>query len=185
MSKLNRNVRNHNPLNIESRDDWLGLAPQQNDSRFAVFNSPEYGFRAAYIILLRYLERNDDTVIKIINKWAPASDNNHVGNYSQFVAKRAQLDVKSRITVNELPQVILAMADFEGAQGAYSLSQVYLGVELAHQESFVQARLAKLGQGINTAPLGKLKKAKTKFFHDKKDKSSKKRKKPWWQKLFS
>jgi len=40
-----RDVRNFNPGNIELRDPWQGLAPQnqQTDGRFAVFTKPVWG----------------------------------------------------------------------------------------------------------------------------------------------
>ena len=144
MTRPNKNVRNNNPLNIEKRDDWEGLADLQTDPRFAVFREPEYGFRAAYIILLRYLEREDDTIEKIVAKWAPASDNNHVEAYSDFVAQRVRKDVDDFITPADLPGIMLAMADFEGAKGAYDLEVVNRGILLAREADFVVARLERI-----------------------------------------
>lgn len=145
MKQPNRNVRNNNPLNIESGDDWVGLADYQGDPRFAVFDGPEYGFRAAFIILLRYLERGEDTILKIVATWAPASDNNHVDKYSAFVAERVGKGVNDVILPGDLPGVMLAMADFEGAKGAYDLAVVEQGIALAMQADFVIARLDRLG----------------------------------------
>lgn len=75
-----RGIRNHNPGNIElGGDRWQGLAPkaQQTDGRFAVFNTPAYGIRALCRILITYQDDHKlNTVRKVINRWAPSSENN-------------------------------------------------------------------------------------------------------------
>jgi len=143
VSKQNKNVRNNNPLNIELGDNWDGLATVQKDSRFATFSSAEYGFRAAYIILLKYLERNDNTIYKIVAKWAPSFEN-HVDNYSGYVARKTGKSVHEFVAPADLPAIILAMSDFEGAQGAYNLAIVNRGVEIAHRSGYVAARFDRL-----------------------------------------
>ncbi|WP_435275706.1 hypothetical protein ACMAZF_01340 [Psychrobium sp. nBUS_13] len=140
-TRPNKNVRLNNPLNIEQGSDWDGLANVQKDERFCTFESPEYGFRAAYIILLRYLERDTNTINKIVATWAPAFEN-HVNNYANFVSNRTNIDVDSFVEPTDLPQIILAMADFEGAKGAYDISQVNQGIAIAHQAQYVIDRLA-------------------------------------------
>jgi len=142
-SKQNKNVRNNNPLNIELGDPWDGLAKVQKDSRFATFSSAEYGFRAAYIILLKYLERNDNTIYKIVAKWAPSFEN-HVDTYSGYVAQKTGKGVHDFVAPADLPAIILAMSDFEGAQGAYNLAIVNRGVEIAHRSGYVAARFDRL-----------------------------------------
>lgn len=139
-TRPNKNVRLNNPLNIELGDDWDGLAPVQKDERFCTFSEPEYGFRAAYIILLKYLERDDNTILKIIAKWAPSVEN-HVDGYAAFVAKRVDKSVDSFVEPTDLPAIILAMSDFEGAKGAYTLDVVHRGIEIAKQSGYVITRL--------------------------------------------
>jgi hypothetical protein len=139
-TKPNKNVRLNNPLNIERRDKWDGLATVQKDKRFCTFTKPEYGFRAAYIILLKYLERDDNTITKIISKWAPSVEN-HVEGYSSFVGKRTNKDVDSFVEPEDLPAIMLAMSDFEGAKGAYNIDIVNRGVAIARESNLVIARL--------------------------------------------
>jgi len=136
----NKNVRLNNPLNIEKRDAWDGLSKVQKDKRFCTFDSPEYGFRAAYIILLKYLARDDNTIKKIISKWAPSFEN-HVDGYANFVAKRTDIDVDGFVEPTDLPNIMLAMSDFEGAKGAYNIDIVNRGIAIANQSSTVIARL--------------------------------------------
>ena len=69
-----RGFRNCNPLNIRrSKDQWKGLAEAQNDRAFCQFKSLEYGWRAAFYLL-------------IIRRWAPESENNTEA-YIQNVSK--------------------------------------------------------------------------------------------------
>lgn len=142
----NKNVRNNNPLNIEKGADWKGLALVQSDKRFAQFKHHKYGFRAAYIILLQYLERGDNTIMHIVNKWAPSAEaSNHTDNYIEYVASKVQTSPINVIEPRDLPLLMLHMADFEGAKGAYTIDDVIDGVKLAQEESFVIARMGRLG----------------------------------------
>jgi len=140
-----KNVRNNNPLNIERGDDWKGLQAIQNDQRFAQFTSPEYGFRAAYIILLRYLERDDNTLIKIIAKWAPSHENDS-NAYAEYLANKLEQSPVEEITPQGLPLLMLHMSNFEGAKGAFTFEQAVAGADLAKQEDFVIARLARISE---------------------------------------
>lgn len=142
-NRPNKNVRNNNPLNIERGDDWDGLADKQKDKRFCTFDTPEYGFRAAYIILLKYLERDDNTITKIVSTWAPAFEN-HVDNYANFVSDRTGKDVDSFVEPEDLADIMLAMADFEGAKGAYTIDTVNRGIAIAKQTDYVIARLVRI-----------------------------------------
>ena len=76
-----RGVRNCNPLNIERGTKWKGLRPEQTDKRFCQFVSMQYGWRAGLVILRNYIKGNNaahkpfDTIEKIINRWAPPTEN--------------------------------------------------------------------------------------------------------------
>ena len=146
MNRKPKNVRNNNPLNIEKGADWKGLQAIQNDVRFAQFKSAKYGFRAGYIILLQYLERGDNNLQKIINKWAPSGtdDNNHTDNYIGYIADKVQLSPVERVTAAMLPEIMLHMSNFEGGKGHFTIEQARQGEQLAQQEDFVIARLQRL-----------------------------------------
>lgn len=146
MNRKPKNVRNRNPLNIEKGADWKGLQLIQNDDRFAQFKTAKWGFRAGYIILLQYLERGDNNLQKIINKWAPSGtdDNNHTDNYIGYIADKVQLSPVELVTAAMLPEIMLHMSNFEGAKGAFNIEQAIEGQQLAQQEDFVIARLQRL-----------------------------------------
>ena len=79
-----RSFRNNNPGNLEAGDHWQGLmavstmTPQQRaETRFAVFSSPKWGFRALAVILLNYQHKHGiNTIRGIVERFAPANENN-------------------------------------------------------------------------------------------------------------
>jgi hypothetical protein len=79
-----RAVRNNNPGNLDAGEAWQGLMPRAEmtpelaaETRFAVFKDAHWGFRALAIVLLNYEKLHGlNTVRGIINRWAPAVENN-------------------------------------------------------------------------------------------------------------
>ena len=74
-----RGIRNNNPLNIRrSKDQWQGLKKTQNDPSFCQFETFEYGWRAAFVLLTRtyYHKYRLYTIRAIVSKWAPPNENN-------------------------------------------------------------------------------------------------------------
>lgn len=64
------------------------LTDAQKNERFAVFEAPEWGFRALIVLLLNYRKLySADTVRKICARFAPPNENN-TGSYTDFVATR-------------------------------------------------------------------------------------------------
>jgi hypothetical protein len=150
MNKKPKNVRNNNPLNIKESAKWNGESALDLDKTFEEFTAPEYGFRAGYIILLQYLERGDNNINSILHKWAPANtdEKNHTTNYVDYVADKMQMSPVEYISPAMLPELMLYMSVFEGSGGAFTLEQSAAGVEMANQESFVIARLFRLGEVV-------------------------------------
>ena len=92
IEKLPRGIRNKNPGNIELGTDWDGLAAEQTDPTFCIFDEAVMGIRALMRILLTYRFTHKKTnVDSIISRWAPPSENN-TEKYIEFVCKK--LDVK-------------------------------------------------------------------------------------------
>ena len=90
-----RGIRNHNPLNIRrtAKDQWKGLAAQQNDRAFCQFKSLDYGWRAAFYLLTRtyYHKYRLYTIRGIISRWAPSSEND-TSAYIQNVSRLTGID---------------------------------------------------------------------------------------------
>lgn len=79
-----RGCRNNNPFNIKkSRHNWIGKI-QGDDPIFETFVHIGYGLRAGIKLLLTYIDRGYDTPRKIINRFAPSTENN-TSYYLDFI----------------------------------------------------------------------------------------------------
>lgn len=90
--------RNNNPGNL--RGQYFGATGSAGG--FATYASPQAGWDAMEQQLTRYYEgkttgRPLQTVHDIISTWAPASDNNNVGSYSNVVAKKLGVGVHDQL----------------------------------------------------------------------------------------
>ena len=91
-----KGIRRNNPGNIEWGDPWQGLADPKDfpPDRFAAYVSAVYGIRALARTLITYFDKrkaNDgskiDSLQEIVERWAPAADNNDVDAYARQLAK--------------------------------------------------------------------------------------------------
>ena len=73
-----RGIRNNNPLNIEHNphNEWRGLDDPPTDGRFCRFMEPQWGIRAAILILRKYNQRGISSLRGLISTWAPSHENN-------------------------------------------------------------------------------------------------------------
>lgn len=98
-----RGIRNNNPLNIRKGSDWKGERPDQTDKAFEEFTSMEYGIRAGFIILRKYitgyngLTQKFNTIEKMISRWAPAVENN-IAAYISQVSKMTGIPATLKIS---------------------------------------------------------------------------------------
>ena len=90
--QLPRGLRMNNPLNIEiSPDKFQGEIRPSSDSRFKQFKSIEYGYRAAFRILLTYRNKYGlKTLREWITRWAPPIENN-TQSYIDTVSRVAKV----------------------------------------------------------------------------------------------
>lgn len=109
-------MRNNNPLNIRIGNTWLGERANPTDSEFEEFVNLEFGIRAAFCILRRYIRRyHKDTVTSIVSTWAPASENNTL-RYIDIVCQRSGLTPEEHIKYenkNTMCRLVAAMAFVE------------------------------------------------------------------------
>lgn len=108
---LPRGIRNNNPLNIRKGNNWKGEKKVQIDKAFEEFESLQMGLRAGFIILRNYQrislapKMRANTIRKIINRWAPASENNTL-KYIDTVAKRSGLNPDELIAYRDKPRML-------------------------------------------------------------------------------
>lgn len=129
-----RGMRNKNPLNIRwcAQNNWRGQTGK-DEKGFAVFASNIYGFRAATILVKKYIARGQNTIQKIVSTWAPEADGNDVKAYVDYVSKKTSIPADKPITIYERGKVcaiLKAMAQFECGT-PYNKSIVELGYDLA------------------------------------------------------
>ena len=105
-----RGIRANNPGNIErNATRWQGMAHDQSgDPRFVVFTAPEWGIRAIARLLLTYQDKHHlDTLEKIINRWAPPSEN-VTSAYVKAVAAALKVPATAPVNVH-VPETMRAL----------------------------------------------------------------------------
>ena len=97
IEKLPRGIRNKNPGNIKLGTNWDGLAAEQTDPTFCIFDEAVMCIRALMRILLTYrITHNKKNIDSIIRRWAPPSENDTEA-YIKFVAKRMEIEPMAMI----------------------------------------------------------------------------------------
>lgn len=105
----------NNPFNIRNnkRNKWQG----QNGSRrgFCNFIYLDYGIRAAaYLLMYSYRRIGIDTILGIVKRFAPPSENDTFA-YIRFIVQSTNIHENVRITTQKDYVLILhAMAQMEG-----------------------------------------------------------------------
>ena len=102
MEKITRGIRNKNPFNIRiSENCWLGKVKycRNTDKAFEQFRHIDYGLRAGIQLLRGYIIRGYDTPRKIINRFAPPSEND-TNSYLDFVCGFCDVTSETKISFN-------------------------------------------------------------------------------------
>ncbi|QAY92535.1 structural protein [Pseudomonas sp. ACM7] len=95
-----RGIRNFNPGNIRHAKGvrWQGMAVAQSDTNFVQYTATRWGIRAIARVLITYQDKRlaadgsrIDSVREIIERWAPASENNTEA-YALTVARALGID---------------------------------------------------------------------------------------------
>lgn len=107
-----RGIRNNNPGNIRgSAVKWQGEIGR-DDKDFVRFSTMELGIRASAHNARTQYRKGYNTVGKLVNRWAPASDGNNVKAYQDSVARNAHITVGETIDwsdKNTVAQILHAM----------------------------------------------------------------------------
>jgi hypothetical protein len=104
--------RNNNPGNIRWNPRIKGVVGK--DARgFAIFSSRYAGLAAMKSLLSGYVKKGFNTIEKILNRYAPPTDNNDTEKYIQFVAQKSKLNRSAVLTSDQVEQLIPAMVKME------------------------------------------------------------------------
>lgn len=111
-----RGIRNNNPLNIRRNGDhFQGEVVPGSDPAFKQFESPAYGYRAAFVILGTYLQKGNNTIEKIVRAWAPPTEND-TESYISVVVKRSGIGRTKVLTADsggDYRKIVAAMSHCE------------------------------------------------------------------------
>ena len=128
-----RGIRNNNPLNIRIGNTWLGERENPTEPAFEEFVTMEYGLRAAFLILRRYIRRyKKNTMSAIISTWAPETEN-QTKAYIQTVSSATNIPADATILFEDretMVKIVCAMAKVECGQ-SIPQEKVYKGYDMA------------------------------------------------------
>lgn len=127
--------RNNNPGNMRYNPAFRGVIGK--DSRgFAIFKTHYHGLRAMRILLQNYIKKGFNTIDRIVNRYAPASDNNRPDLYTSFVSMKSGILANQKLTFADLEKIIPAMVEME------------TGKKLSTWDLSVSRHIEKLGAWI-------------------------------------
>ena len=128
-----RGIRNNNPGNL----NYVGQSGASKESgengRFAVFESMRDGISALYRQIQLYFSRGVNTIESVVNKYAPADDNNNVQAYiKQLVgATGKQADEKlSGEDTETVFKLIRGIINHENGKGYVSDQDILSGIQV-------------------------------------------------------
>jgi len=130
-STLPRGLRNNNPLNIRHNNDTFQGEVTGTDKSFKTFSCMPYGYRAAFVILHTYLQRGENTIAKIVSRWAPPIEND-TAKYIAFVEKYSGISRHRELTTADGADYILivsTMSFMENGKNA-DISEIKAGFNL-------------------------------------------------------
>lgn len=125
---LPRGMRNNNPGNLrKSSSAWQGKITNGTDSAFEQFTTFAYGTRAMIKLLSNYIHDGYNTLDKIINRYAPAADNNNPGSYIADVAFQSGLFPTKVLTADKdtLRKLVIPMADVENGRNGVISNEMF------------------------------------------------------------
>jgi hypothetical protein len=147
MQKPTLGERNNNYGNLRTNDAFEGKTGTSQS--YDTYESPEMGLRALARVLDVYdRKHNIDTVDKLVNRYAPASDNTGGSheNYKKFLAERLDVGINEKIDVSAMREEIMdAIIRFENKNRSLaSKSQIRAAIKLADKgKSPKKSMLAK------------------------------------------
>lgn len=128
-----RGIRNNNPGNLNFAGQAGATKEGGEGGRFAVFESMRDGIAALYKQIQLYFSRGVNTIESVVNKYAPADDNNNVQAYiKQLVgATGKQADEKlSGEDTETVFKLIRGIINHENGKGYVSDQDILSGIQV-------------------------------------------------------
>jgi len=130
-SKLPRGLRNNNPGNIRlTKTMWQGEV-KGKDKSFKTFVSMAYGYRAIFVLLRSYIQKGYNTIEKIINRYAPPSEN-VTSRYVKHVSERTGIPKNKKLDFHDSEDMIKIVAAISRSENGVKadMSKVMEGFKL-------------------------------------------------------
>lgn len=126
-----RGLRNRNPGNIRYNpaNDWRGQVGRDPEG-FVIFDTPENGIRAMGKTLDSYSRQGVKTLVEIISRWAPGTEND-TGSYIQDVATEAGWDPGYEPVRSDFPVLVAAMIKHENGFNPFNNEFISDSLEVA------------------------------------------------------
>lgn len=128
-----RGIRNNNPGNLNFAGQSGATKEGGENGRFAVFGSMQEGVAALYKQLQLYFKRGANTLSSIVNKYAPAGDNNNVGAYISALSSATGKGANEALDPNDtgtIARLMKGIVDHENGKGYISSSDIMGGIRL-------------------------------------------------------
>lgn len=126
---MTRGYRNNNFGNIRLTFDkngkqtfWKGEI-QGTDKAFKTFKDAAYGYRAIFALLKEYISKGYNTIDKIINRYAPSSENN-TNAYISTVCKRSGIVKDAKIAASDLVTLSKIVSAISFVENGISANEV-------------------------------------------------------------
>lgn len=123
--------KNNNPGNIRYNPKLRGVIGKSANG-FAIFSNKWSGLAAMRRLLTNYIAKGFNTISKIINRYAPAADNNRPDEYIAFVVGKTGIGRDTVLKPEDLEKIIPAMVRME------------TGKNLAPGDLFISKHLDKI-----------------------------------------
>lgn len=148
-----RGIRNNNPGNLNFAGQAGATKEGGENGRFAVFESMRDGISALYKQIQLYFSRGVNTIESVVNKYAPADDNNNVQAYiKQLVgATGKQADEKlSGEDTETVFKLIRGIINHENGKGYVSDQDILSGIQVGSTATAMRQQTMQQQSGPKT-----------------------------------
>jgi len=150
---MTRGYKNNNPGNIRLNPliKWEGEI-KGTDTSFVTFKNMTYGIRALMKLLSNYKKRGYNTIELILNRYAPANENNTTG-YIDKVSTWTGIPKNQNLILDQMQMVKLARAIVKVEIGADSNLigvETYLNAYVLLKEPGIGEAYLKFRELLNT-----------------------------------
>ncbi|HEJ7990252.1 TPA: hypothetical protein SMI27_000890 [Serratia liquefaciens] len=133
-----RGIRNNNPGNLNYVGQEGASKEGGENGRFAVFGSMTDGIAALYKQIQLYFKRGTDTISEIVNKYAPASDNNNVMAYINSLVKATGKGAHESLGSADMSTIfnlLKGIINHENGKGYVSDNDIMRGIQVGARAS--------------------------------------------------